>query len=118
MKEAPYSLIAPDADMEVLTHATTCLNPNPSLGSHRFEIFSSWKSLRRAIASIVHIALSLKNNEKTCRGWHRCESSYTPELLTQAENVIIRCVQKEAYKVEIACLENEKPFPNKVPSRG
>nr|XP_055053838.1 uncharacterized protein LOC129438965 [Misgurnus anguillicaudatus] len=111
VKEAPYSLIDPETDTEVRTHATTCLNSNPGLGSDRFKRFSSWKSLRRAIASIVHIALSFKDNGKTCRGWHHCESSCTPELLTQAENVIIRCVQKEAYKAEIACLENGKAIP-------
>lgn len=111
MKEAPYNLIDPDTDVEVRAHATTCLNPDSGLGSHRFKRFSSWKSLRRAIATLIHIAQSFKNKERSCCGWHRCESSYTPELLTQAESVIIRCVQREAYKAEIVHLENEKAIP-------
>ncbi len=111
VKEAPYNLIEPDTDVEVRAHAITCLNPDSGLGSHRFKRFSSWKSLRRAIATLIHIAQSFKNKERSCSGWHRCESSYTPELLTQAESVIIRCVQREAYKAEIVHLENEKAIP-------
>ncbi len=56
VKEAPYNLIDPDTDVEVRAHATTCLNPDSGLGSHRFKRFSSWKSLRRAIATLIHIA--------------------------------------------------------------
>lgn len=108
VKEAPYNLIDPDTGVEVRAHVTTCLNPDSDLGSHRFERFSSWRSLRRAVVSLIHIAQSFRNKGKMCCGWHHCKSSYMPELLTWAERVIIRSAQREAYKEEITCLENER----------
>ncbi|XP_016336888.1 uncharacterized protein LOC107684994 [Sinocyclocheilus anshuiensis] len=106
VKEAPCNLIDQDTDIEVRAHATTCLNPDSGLGSHRFKRFSSWKSLRRAITTHSHCSVFQKQRKIMLR-----LAPYTPELLTQAESVIIKCVQREAYKAEIVYLENEKAIP-------
>lgn len=45
-----YDLFAPDLDTEVPSHATTLSVSSAKLGCQRFERFSSWKSLVRAIA--------------------------------------------------------------------
>lgn len=54
--EESFELIAPDLDTEVRSHATVLCFPPSDLRSHRFERFSSWKSLVRAIAFLIHIA--------------------------------------------------------------
>ena len=42
-----------------------------SLGSKRFERFSSWKGLIRTLAHLRHIASSF-GEKKSCHGWHTC----------------------------------------------
>ncbi len=76
-----------------------------SLGSHRFERFSEWRSLVRSVAKLVHVAKSLSEKRHTgdCKGWHWCQKSIQSEL-TQAKTIIIGCVQQEHYKDELKCL--------------
>lgn len=57
-EEKTYELVTPDQDTEVRCSATAISVPPSSLGCHRFEQFSSWKSLVRAIASLRLILLS------------------------------------------------------------
>lgn len=51
--ETSFDLVNPDSDAEVRSHLTTCTDT--SLGSQRFERFSTWQSLIRAIATLIHI---------------------------------------------------------------
>lgn len=44
-EEESYDLITPDLDTEVRAHATKLSVPPTNLGCHRFEQFSSLKSL-------------------------------------------------------------------------
>lgn len=106
--EESYGLIDPDADVDVRSHATTLSMPSSSLGSHRFERFSSWKSLVRAIAFLTHIIQSQRREVKTkvdsCSGWHQCEKPHTAEELSKAVTLIVKCVQRETYSKEFTCL--------------
>lgn len=43
VKQALYSLIDTDLDLEVWAHATTYLNPDSGFGSHHFKRFLSYK---------------------------------------------------------------------------
>lgn len=54
----------------------------------RFERFSSWKSLTRAIAKLIHMAKSFSRTPDSDKGNH----------LKQAKTTIIRCVQQEVFK--------------------
>lgn len=107
-----FDLIDPDSDTEVRAHITNLSNDGTHLGSHRFERFSSWKRLVRATSSLIHIVESCKTTSKdqaqTCSSWHHCKQPCTADELTKAELVIIRCVQRKAYKDELACIASGK----------
>ncbi|XP_073488870.1 uncharacterized protein [Aquarana catesbeiana] len=51
------------------------------------------------------------------KGWHYCHKPYTVDELTEAKNVIIRCVQQETYAVTLECLQNRKNIPKNCPLR-
>lgn len=52
-EEDHHELVDPDSDSEVRSLTTALSVPPFKLGSHRFERFSSWRSLVRAIASLT-----------------------------------------------------------------
>ncbi|XP_065815784.1 uncharacterized protein [Labrus bergylta] len=121
VEEESYELIDSDFDTEVGSHATA-LSAHPSdLGSHRFERFSSWKSLLRAITILTHITQTkrgaAKAKQETCRGWHQCKKPHTVQEFLKAEALIIFCVQKETCNKEFACLEGNKSIPKDSPLR-
>ncbi len=110
-----YILIHPDSDVEVCSNRTD-LTPYDfpvCLGSHRFERFSTWKCLRRAISNLIHIMHSFRLKTEVvnaCKKWHLCDKTLTEEL-SQAEVVTVQCVQRESYPVEFACLSAGKDLP-------
>ncbi|XP_026005436.1 uncharacterized protein LOC113010547 [Astatotilapia calliptera] len=120
-KETSYDLIDPDSDTEVRSHITTVANPHRSMGSHRFERFSMWQPLVRAVASLIHIVQSFRSekdsNGQDCKGWHHCLKPHKMDTLSQARHTIIGCVQKETYQVEVSCLEKGEVIPKSSPLR-
>ncbi|XP_056410980.1 uncharacterized protein LOC130352649 [Hyla sarda] len=90
-----FQLIEPDQDKEVRPQVAACrtLVTRDSLGAHRFERFSSWKSLTRAIGKLICLARS------SCRATNTDQRSN--DHLEQAKLTIIRCVQQEVFKEEI-----------------
>ncbi|KAJ4929376.1 hypothetical protein JOQ06_004985 [Pogonophryne albipinna] len=88
-----------------------------SFHTQRFERFSTWGSLLRAIGFLVHIARSSTstNNAKECRGWHQCKQPCIPDELSQAMDVIITAVQKEAFPEEFSVLTDDKLLPKSSP---
>jgi len=120
-EEESYNLITPDLDTEVRSHATMLSVPSTDLGCHRFERFSSWKSLVRAIAFLTHITQSqvgaVKAKHEDCSGWHQCKRPHTAEELLKAETLIIRCVQRETYSKEFSCLAAGKNISKDSPLR-
>lgn len=117
--ETTYDLVDPDSDTEVRSHLTACTNTN--LGCQRFERFSSWRSLIRATATLIHIAETTRaktTKENTERkGWHQCSKVHAPDNLSKAKRVIIGCVQSEAYQTEMSCLKQGIDIPNNSPLR-
>ncbi len=104
-KDEPFELVEPEKDQEIRPQVTTLVTnvTEQSLGSHRFEHFSEWRSLVRSIAKLVHVAKSLSEKRHTgdCKGWHWCPKSLQSEL---TQTIIIWCVQQEHYKDELKCL--------------
>ncbi|XP_056404664.1 uncharacterized protein LOC130296773 [Hyla sarda] len=90
-----FQLIEPDQDKEVRSQVAVCrtLVTRDSLGAHRFERFSSWKSLTRAIGKLICLARS------SCRATNT--DQHSNDHLEQAKVTIIRCVQQEVFKEEI-----------------
>lgn len=115
-EEAPFDLVYPDSDAEVRAYVTTCATARTTLGSHRFGRFSSWKSLIRGTASLIHIVQSFKK-KNTCKGWHHCVKPHTAGLLAQARDIVIKSVQREAYQADFACLEKGKEISRNSPLR-
>ncbi|XP_073720576.1 uncharacterized protein [Misgurnus anguillicaudatus] len=97
-----FQLVEPATDIEVRpqvsTFATTTVTN--SLGSHRFERFSSWKRLTQAIAKLIEKVRSVS----------KASDSNEPEMdaLTQAKLVIVRTVQGETFEKEIKTLNRRE----------
>ncbi|KAJ8369536.1 hypothetical protein SKAU_G00095640 [Synaphobranchus kaupii] len=120
-EETSYNLIDPESDLEVRCHTTTATISHRGIGSHRFKRFSTWQSLVRAMASLIHIARSFKSEEVSikpdCYGWHYCTKPHTADALSQAKAFIIGCVQKEVYQTEVSCLEKGEAVSKNSPLR-
>ncbi|CAC5400854.1 unnamed protein product [Mytilus coruscus] len=67
-----YPLVSPDNDKEIRTEISaskTSINAlAPVVG--RFEKFSSWRRLVKAISFLQHVAQSFSLKDKSCQGWH------------------------------------------------
>ncbi|KAK7905231.1 hypothetical protein WMY93_017838 [Mugilogobius chulae] len=111
-----YDLVEPSTDAEVRPQVstlktTTCSN---QLGSQRFTKFSSWISLTRAFARLLHIIHNFKSSSpknKQCKGWHYCETGLTVAEINQAQNIVIRAVQQDVYADEIKCIQKQEKLP-------
>ncbi|XP_042281759.1 uncharacterized protein LOC121906755 [Thunnus maccoyii] len=110
-----FDLVKPELDPDirppVRSYATHL--QEKGLSTERFQRFSSFNSLVRAIALLIHIARSynLSNHGDKCKGWHKCDLPRTPEELSQAEEVIISAVQKRPFPKEFEALTSNKPVP-------
>lgn len=85
------------------------------LGSQRFERFSIWSSLTRAIANLVRIAHALHRTWVTtnseCTGWYYCRKSRTSEKKIST----IRAVQEETYAEELSHIRNNNVLSKSKP---
>ena len=102
----------PELRPEITIHATQ-LRVRQELNSRKFEHFSSWSSLRRALANLIAVIRLWKrkkiqvmeNNPKVCRGQSSIqpESKKGPSLeeLKQAESIMIKTAQSEHFANEI-----------------
>ncbi|KAI3356755.1 hypothetical protein L3Q82_003433 [Scortum barcoo] len=110
-----FQVVDPEKDSEVRPQVTTLatLLREGKLTSERFQRFSTWKSLLRAVAFLIHQASSFKSGgANTCRGWHLCKQPRTPAELEAARRVILRSVQRDTYPHEYAALQENRNFPN------
>ncbi len=96
-----FALVDPVSDVDIRPAVTACTTgtKDEELTSDRFQRFSSWKSLQRAITSLIHVAHSFRstNGSNTCSGWHLCSQPHSVSELLKAKNVIIRSVQRESF---------------------
>lgn len=117
--DSDFQLVDPYADPELRPEATTFLTKiaGTQLDSQRFEKFSSWERLTRAVARLRHIAQSFQNPapDTGCVGWHLCKKGVTASELTAAERVIIKTVQHEVYADEIRCIQQGQDLPTQSP---
>lgn len=102
-----FELVDADKDKEVRPQVTCLVTKvtEQALGSSRFERFSSWKSLVRGVAILIHVVKSFSSEMKSdgCKGWHQCSQLLTIER-SQAKMVIVKSVQEDVYKEELKCL--------------
>ncbi|XP_039534522.1 uncharacterized protein LOC120483523 [Pimephales promelas] len=104
-----FQLIEPEKDSEIRPQVQSCATnlEEPELTSDRFQRFSTFTSLVRGVAFLVHMAKSCKhtNQNRKCKGWHRCDLPHTPDEMDQARNVILQATQKSAFSKELSALQ-------------
>ncbi|XP_026113195.1 uncharacterized protein LOC113091779 [Carassius auratus] len=101
-----YGLVKAEEDVEIRPQVNTLATnvKEDLLGSSRFERFSSWRSLVRAITTLTHIANSFSHSPDTlCRKWHLCTKTSGVEI-SQAKATIVKTVQREVYQEEFESL--------------
>jgi len=112
--EESFGLVKAEEDVEIHSQVNTMATniTEQSLGSSRFERFSSWRSLVRAVTTLTHIAKSFSKSlpNNICRKLHQCTETLDEEI-SQAKSTIIKTVQREGYKEEFESLTR----CNKVP---
>ena len=114
-----YDLVDPQSDPDIRPVVSTLTTTAhlECLGSQRFSKFSSWKSLTRAMTTLLHVARSFSKTSKNslCKGWHHCEPQHKMQDSHQAQNIIIQTVQDEVYADEIKCIRNQERLPKSSP---
>jgi hypothetical protein len=109
-----FPLISPDSDSEIRpivkkTGVADASLPPPL--STRFEKFSSWVSLVRALCLLKHVSQSFHSSSDTCKGWHSCAQHHSVDSAKATEQVIFKTVQREFYAEEMACLLKGECLP-------
>ena len=116
-----FRLIDPEKESEIRPQVQTFTThlEESVLNSGRFERFSTFTSLVRGVAFLVHMARSYKrsNQDGECRGWHKCNLPRTPDEMAQAGKVILKATQKTAMAKELLALHANKPIPKSSPLR-
>ncbi|XP_053403242.1 uncharacterized protein LOC128558339 [Mercenaria mercenaria] len=115
-EDSDFPLVNPELDKEIHVNVAaskvTCAEQNierSMLETERFERFSSWASIKRAISflqrrvNVVSSQLSSKPDEEIL--------DFTRQ--DRAESLILRSVQIEAYSEEYQCLDAGKSIPKK-----
>ena len=114
-----YPLTDPDNDKEVRPSVRVSkieVTITEALGSYRFERFSVWNDLIDTIAFLRHICSSFQGiGENVCRGWHKCTEYKNVRTLSEAEQFIIRTVQREVYSEDISLVNQKLSLPRNNP---
>lgn len=112
-----FELVEPDKDCEIRPQVKTCATHLQVLTCKRFERFSTFKSLVRAVAFLIHIAKSFNgtNPHSECKGWHQCNLPRTQEEMTKAKHIILQKAQQAAFEKELSALKAGKPIPKQSP---
>ncbi len=105
--EESYGLVQSEEDVEIRPQVNTLATviTEQSLDSRRFQRFSRWRSLVRAVTTLTHIAKSFSQSLPNClcRTWHWCTKTSDLET-SQAKSTIIKTVQREVYRQEFESL--------------
>ena len=115
-----FHLIDPDRDAEIRPEAATYVTQTSveQFSPERFERFSRWTTLLKAVSSLIHVARSFKSapagNDVKCKGWHQCDQLTAVELL-QANNVIIQSVQGATFPEEIKAVSHNRTVSRDSP---
>ncbi|XP_061170566.1 uncharacterized protein LOC133179906 [Saccostrea echinata] len=105
-----FHLVNPESDREIRPEVTSCKTKADGketvdyLGTSRFKRFSSWKSLLSAIRVLLRFLTKFRNKNKDT------ETNET-EFIKQAENQIVRAVQRDMYPRETEALMEGRPIP-------
>ncbi|XP_062590301.1 uncharacterized protein LOC134251896 [Saccostrea cucullata] len=106
-----YDLVDPTMDKEIKQDTVVCKVDvsTPLSWTSRFERFSSWKNLVRAIMCLKRIVHAVAHHRKDIK------ATEDSSAFRKAEELIIHHVQLEVYEKEITALKNERPLPRNSP---
>ena len=110
-EQLTLSVDDPAVRKEVKSRATN-IKPNERTILHEgvFKNFSSWSSLKRAIAAlIVKMRLFKRRNTADKALQQETEQHLTPVVLTQAPEVIVKAVHHEGFKEELSAIASATP---------
>ncbi|XP_061769872.1 uncharacterized protein LOC133560876 [Nerophis ophidion] len=114
-----FELIGPDNDSEIRPQVQTCATylERQILNPDRFQRFSTFTSLVRGVAFLIHVARTCKrsNQKDGCKGWHKCHQPRTADEIAQAKYIILRAAQKAAFSGELLALQENKPVSRNSP---
>ncbi|XP_063761823.1 uncharacterized protein LOC134879300 [Eleginops maclovinus] len=108
-----FSIVSPESDAEVRPAVKSYITDlqGKVLSTERFERFSTFDTLQRAIALLIHIGRSFSTPTGKCKGWHHCDLPRSVDELSQAREVIIGAVQRNTFVKEFEALERGKQVP-------
>ncbi|XP_073810196.1 uncharacterized protein [Danio rerio] len=102
-----YGLVQVEEDVEIRPQVKVLATSitEQSLDSSRFQRFSRWKSLVRAVTTLTRITKSFSQSSPNspCRKWHLCTKTSDVET-SQAKSTIIKTVQREVFREEFESL--------------
>ena len=114
-EDTHFDLIEPTSDAELRPEVSAFLTKvsGQQLDTTRFERFSSWSRLTRAVVRLLHVARSFhkQTDDSVCAGWDFCKKGLTTAELTKAEYVIIKAVQCKVYSEEVECIKKKQDLP-------
>ncbi|XP_056879986.1 uncharacterized protein LOC130520291 [Takifugu flavidus] len=112
-----FELVEPEKDCEIRLQVKSYATYLQVLTCNRFERFSTFESLVRALAFLIHIAKSFNgtNTNSECKGWHKCPFPRTVDEMTQARHVILKETQMATFEKELSALRANKPIPRQSP---
>lgn len=114
-----YDLIDAEKDVEICSEVkvlSTHIKVD-QLGTKRFEQFSDWRTVVRAVVRLHHIAhcFTEPSDDSQCTGWHFCSKGLSVNNLLKAEEIIINSVQHEVYSEELKCITSTGEIPSRSP---
>ncbi|XP_075530085.1 uncharacterized protein LOC142563417 [Dermacentor variabilis] len=116
-----FDLVDADSDTEVRPQANVLATSVDvkQLGSKRFERFSSWITLTRAVGTLVGLVDKIRGTSENVSNCPHNSSSHqvrpSAEHLARAKAAIILSVQKEAFSEEFKSLQRGKRLPKSSP---
>ena len=104
--EIPLNESDPEAKPEVVARITRSHTPQ-ELGTLRFKRFSSWSSIKRAVASLIWVIKSFKerNQDYSKKSMNHLPPPSASEL-EQASEIVVKAVQKETFTKEFTVLSS------------
>ncbi|XP_050419539.1 uncharacterized protein LOC126832715 [Patella vulgata] len=108
-----FEVLEAESDKEVksdVTNFKTRVSVLSRLGTQRFEKFSSWTKLVKTIARLKHVARAFKKDNMSDTS-HLIWTSCTVIAFDDAEEFVIREVQREVYEDDFQFLSSGKQLP-------
>lgn len=108
-----FPIIEPEKDKEIrpqVNVGVTKVYELEHLGSRRFERFSSWSKLVKALTSLRHL-LATRDKHGRCNDFSTCSLVMSPEFRKLSELLILKVVQSETFQEEITCLKQKQDIP-------